>query len=135
MVSNIISAISTAIYEEFGDGYEVYKDKVKQGLKEPCFFITCINPITTHFMGKRYKRDNQFCIQYLNERETYVERYEVLNKINNLLEYLIVAGNTLRGTNMSSNIDYETVTFLVNYNTAYYQVEDEDIGMDTLILE
>ena len=49
MINNIISAISNAIYLEFGDEYEIYTQDVKQGLQEPCFSIFCINPSIRQF--------------------------------------------------------------------------------------
>ena len=65
MINSIIEAISISLNEEFGDGYETHMEEIKQGLKEPCFFITCLNPTTELFLGKRYFRTNQFCISIL----------------------------------------------------------------------
>ena len=39
MINEIIEAISVALNEEFGDEYEIYRESVRQDLKEPCFFI------------------------------------------------------------------------------------------------
>lgn len=36
MIDKIIDAISTTIYAEFGDDYEIYTESIEQGLKEPC---------------------------------------------------------------------------------------------------
>ena len=33
--------------------------KSSKGLKEPCFFIACLNPNNNLFLGKRYERTNQ----------------------------------------------------------------------------
>ena len=46
MINSIIEAISISLNEEFGDGYEIHMEEIKQGLKEPCFFIACLNPTT-----------------------------------------------------------------------------------------
>ena len=43
-VNMIIEAIAAALNGEFGEEYTVYAEDVKQGLSEPCFFISCINP-------------------------------------------------------------------------------------------
>ena len=64
MINSIIEAISVALNGEFGDSYKTYTQDVKQGLKEPCFFVSCINPTHRLFRGKRYFKENQFCIQY-----------------------------------------------------------------------
>ena len=39
MINAIISGISITLDGAFG--YEVYGEEIKQGLKEPCFFIKC----------------------------------------------------------------------------------------------
>ena len=44
MINKILDAISNALNEEFGDEYEIYSEDIKQDLKEPCFFIICLNP-------------------------------------------------------------------------------------------
>ena len=64
MINSIIEAISVALNEEFGDGYKIHMEEIRQGLKEPCFFIQCLNPTHELFLGKRYLQTNQFCIQY-----------------------------------------------------------------------
>lgn len=64
MINSIVEAISCSLNKEFGDDYEIHNEEIKQGLKEPCFFIACLNPNNNIFLGKRYERTNQFCIQY-----------------------------------------------------------------------
>jgi hypothetical protein len=59
MINSIIEAISVSLNGEFGDDYEIHMEEIKQGLKEPCFFIACLNPTNNLFMGKRYERTNQ----------------------------------------------------------------------------
>ena len=73
-VNLIIEAIAAALNGEFGEEYAVYAEEVKQGLSEPCFFISCINPsdrqlmgnANRHFLAARYYRENRFCIQYFS---------------------------------------------------------------------
>ena len=64
MINSIIEAVSVALNGEFGDGYESLMEELKQGVEEPCFCIFCLNPTKDLFLGKRYFRANQFCIQY-----------------------------------------------------------------------
>lgn len=60
MINSIVEAISCSLNKEFGDDYEIHNEEIKQGLKEPCFFIACLNPNNNLFLGKRYERTNQF---------------------------------------------------------------------------
>ena len=88
MISSIIKGISVAINTEFGDGYTIYTESIEQGLKEPCFFISCLNPTNKVFFGERYFRTNQMCIQYIPTK-TRVEKEEcnsVVEMLFNCLE-------------------------------------------------
>ena len=69
MINEIIAAISVALDAEFGDDYEIYMEEIKQDLKEPCFFVQCINPTTKLFRGERYFQSNPCCIQYFPKSE------------------------------------------------------------------
>lgn len=50
-VNLITDAISIALNGEFGDGYTNYTENVKQGLKEPCFFISVSTPPMNFSLG------------------------------------------------------------------------------------
>lgn len=67
MINTIIESISVALNAEFGDKYKIHREEKRQGLKEPCFFVQCLNPMEELFLWKRYFRQNQFCIQYFPE--------------------------------------------------------------------
>ena len=117
MINEIVSAISNAIYLEFGDEYEIYTEDVKQGLKEPCFSISCINPSIKQFFDKKYKTTNLFNILYFPKNE------EIENEINNVrerlfncLEYINDENYVLRGTNMNTQTVDGVLNFFVNYD-------------------
>lgn len=117
MINEIVSAISNAIYLEFGDEYEIYTEDVKQGLKEPCFSISCINPSIKQFFDKKYKTTNLFNILYFPKNE------EIENEINNVrerlfncLEYINGENYVLRGTNMNTQTVDGVLNFFVNYD-------------------
>ena len=55
MINSIIEGISIAINTEFGERYTIYTESVEQGLKEPCFFISCLNPTSKVFLGEQIK--------------------------------------------------------------------------------
>jgi hypothetical protein len=80
-VKKLIDAIAEALFQEFGSKYEIYTEKVEQGLTEPCFMIRCVNPTKNVHLGVRYKRTNQFVIQYIpSTSEAYEECNSVLEK-------------------------------------------------------
>ena len=103
MINAIMESISISLHAEFGDTYEIYREVKKQGLKEPCFFIQCLNPTNKLFFHKRYFRQNQFCIQY------------------SCLEYLEVEGSLVMGTKMRYEVMEGILHFFVNYDMFVYK--------------
>lgn len=117
MINSIVDAISISLNSEFGDAYEIYTQKVEQGLQEPCFSIFCLNPTNTQFLGKRYLRKNMFCIQYFpesNEEET--ECNNVLERLFDCLEIINVQGDLFRGTKMNGEVVDGVLNFFINYD-------------------
>lgn len=134
MINSIIEAISVSLNEEFGDDYEIHMEEIKQGLKEPCFFIACLNPTNNLFMGKRYERTNQFCIQYFPKSdEVQRECNGVAERMYECLEYITIEGDTkpIRGSAMKHEVIDDVLNFFVNYD--FFTVKTEDnTAMETM---
>lgn len=64
MIKLLIESIAIALESAFGEGVTIYWEDVEQDLKEPCFFIQCLEAGNNLFRGKRYYHTHQFCIQY-----------------------------------------------------------------------
>ena len=132
MINAIIEAISIALNAEFGDGYEIHMEEIKQGLIEPCFFISCVNPTTDLFMGKRYFRANQFCIQYFPQSsDIQRECNDAAERMCWCLEYIAVDGDIFRGNKMKYEVVDEVLRFFVNYDCFVYRTE-QDVFMEVL---
>jgi hypothetical protein len=133
MINSIIEAISISLNAEFGDSYKNYTEEVKQGLKEPCFFISCINPTHNLFLGKRYFRENQFCIQYFpaDKQRAKEECNSVAERMEFCLEWLTVTGDLVRGSKMKYEVVDGILNFFVNYDLFVYKVTDSDT-MDSI---
>lgn len=128
MINSIIEAISISLNEEFGDDYETHMEEIKQGLKEPCFFITCLNPTTELFLGKRYFRTNQFCIQYFPEtNEKQRECNGVAERMLQCLEYITIYGEDkpIMGTKMKYEVVDGVLNFFVNYDCFIRKTEQQ----------
>lgn len=128
MINSIIEAISISLNEGFGDGYETHMEEIKQGLKEPCFFITCLNPTTELFLGKRYFRTNQFCIQYFPEtNEKQRECNGVAERMLQYLEYITIYGEDkpIMGTKMKYEVVDGVLNFFVNYDCFIRKTEQQ----------
>lgn len=145
-VNLIIEAIATALNGEFGEEYTVYAEDVKQGLSEPCFFISCINPsdrqlmgnANRHFLAARYYRENRFCIQYfpLEENNGRQESYDKAERLFGCLEEISADGDIIRGTDMNFEYTDGILSFFVSYNFFVYRTREptvmEKFGRDVL---
>lgn len=117
MINAIISAISASIYDEFGGGYEIYKEKIEQGLKEPCFLLNSLSQSSKQFFSARYKKNNLFSIQYFpSTNEVKAECNDVAERLNNCLEWIDVNGDLIRGTNSNSEVQDDILNYSINYN-------------------
>lgn len=127
MINSIIEAISISLNAEFGENYEIYSEAKKQDLKEPCFFISCINPTSKLFLGKRYFRKNQFCVQYFpkSQAKEKEECNAVAERLFLCLEWLDVRGDAVMGTKMSAEVSDGILHFFVNYDMFVYRVREE----------
>lgn len=129
MINSIIESISISLYTEFGDDYTIYTESIEQGLQEPCFFVFCINPTNQLFLGKRYFRENGFCLQYFPKDENQAKQEEnaVAERLYSCLEYISVSGKLLRGTKMKYQIVDGVLNFFVNYDFFVYKTVDLNI--------
>ncbi len=136
-VNLIIEAIAAALNGEFGEEYAVYAEEVKQGLSEPCFFISCINPsdrqlmgnANRHFLAARYYRENRFCIQYfpLEENNGRRESYDKAERLFGCLEEINADGDIIRGTDMNFEYTDGILSFFVSYNFFVYKTREPTV--------
>ena len=132
-IQNLIDAIAEALFQEFGSGYEIYTEKVEQGLQEPCFMIRCLNPTKNVFLGRCYKRTNQFSIQYIPSTEEIVEEcISVLERLYECLEDVIVFDKPIHGTELHGEITDDILTFTVNYDGFVLKDPEEIPNMEDL---
>ena len=138
MINSIIESISVALNAEFGDKYKIHREEKRQGLKEPCFFIQCLNPMEELFLWKRYFRQNQFCIQYFPEDKLHgkQECYAVGERLFSCLEYLDVGGDLVMGTKRKYEVVDGILHFFVNYDLFVYKVAEpvpfmEEVSSET----
>ena len=130
-IKELIDAIAEALFQEFGSGYEIYTEKVEQGLTEPCFLIRCLNPTKNRFLGRCYKRTNQFSIQYIpSTAEAIEECASVLERLFECLENVILSGKPVHGTELQGQITDGILTVTVNYDGFVMKTEEQYIMED-----
>lgn len=131
MTNTIIEAISTALDAEFGEDVEIHMEEIRQGLTAPCFFIVSLNPTTELFLGKRYFKANNFCIQYFPESaKGQRECNGVAERMGWCLEYITVNGDKCRGTKMHHEVVDGVLNFFVEYDFFVYKQEANEVMGD-----
>lgn len=129
MVNDLIDGISVKLNQVFGGGVRIYSESVKQGLKEPCFFIAVLNPTQSPMIGTRYFREHPFDIHYFPSKDGgNQEIQDVASKLFDALEYVtLLNGDLVRGTEMHYEKVDDVLHFFVKYNMfVYKQVEKAD---------
>ena len=71
-ISEMISAITRKIKDKYPE-VTVYKDKVKQGFKTPCFFVTCLNAEQNKVGRDKYDREYLFNVRFHMKEPDRVE--------------------------------------------------------------
>ena len=118
MINKIIVGIAQALNGAFGADYEIHCQEIEQDLKEPCFLILLLNASNEKLVGDRYSRKQPFDILYFPEskNDSRNEMYEVMDKLNDALEYINLGDGLLRGINMKGQIIDDVLHFFVDYN-------------------
>ncbi len=133
MENKIINAIAKALSSEFGSKYTVYAEKVKQGAKKPCFFISPESVCEIPFPMGRYFRENIFSVSYSPEGENNNREYgSVLERLYRCLEYISLPDGLTRGSHMSCTADGELLKFTVHYDMFVYKPKEPVSKMERL---
>lgn len=132
MVNSVISAVSNALYEEFGSNHTIYADNVEQNLTRPCFYINVIRPAKLPGSIGREKMSVPLVVQYfpdnLGMRTIW---YEVAERLFQCLKYPTYDGVVYRGTDLKYDVSDDKINFYVKYDfftkTQETDVEDNSI--------
>ena len=130
-IQNLIDAIAEALFQEFGSGHEIYTEKVEQDLKEGCFLIRCLNPTKNQYLGRCYKRTNQFAIQYIpSTTDANEECASVSERLFECLENVILHEKPIHGTDLNCEITDGILTFTVNYDGFVLKQNDTETNIE-----
>ena len=116
MINDIINGIAIKLNEVFGSDYKIYKENVKQGLKEPCFSIVMLEVTESAKLPNRCFRSYPFDIHYFPKTKTKTEMYNVAEQLLIELEYITILDNLCRGTKMRYEVVDGVLHFFVNYD-------------------
>lgn len=129
MVNTIIDAIASKLSSELGEGFTVYKERQEQGVNFPCFFIFLRSSNQKKMIGRRYFIEQKFTIEYHPGTDNKnSEIHDMVDRLNEILEYITAEGNLYRGTKMNCKVVNGILRFYVNYNFYVYK-ETEPIDV------
>lgn len=134
MIAKIVKGISDKLYESYGkEQYKVYTEQVKQGFKEPCFFVLLINPTNQNLFNKLKRRSNTFDIHYFPKNENdYEDIYTKIDELFEILEFVDIEGlGKIRGRDMEVEFKNGVLHFFVNYSV-FVQKEDSIEDMEDI---
>lgn len=140
VIKKIIDGISIKLNEIFGDDYEIYDNKVEQGMKKPCFFIYFLDGDINRQIGlgvKSYLDVLHFDIVGFSKNDSRIELNDMSDKLRYGLEYITLADKTLiRANNLKSKIEDDVLHFFIDYKifTSQKDSEKEDIKMNKIQL-
>ena len=127
MMNSITEAIGASLYGEFGDRYRIYREAVMQGLEEPCFIISPLEPGARQFVGRRYFRENPFCIQYFPRQGNANEECSaVAERLFSCLEHVTAEEGLMRGSGMRYKVVDGVMSFFVNYDCFTRKTGEEE---------
>ncbi|AYB38529.1 hypothetical protein D5F52_09800 [Brevibacillus laterosporus] len=112
-INDVRNAVMSAIKKAYPTA-KVYGDRLPQGFKEPCFFVLMLESSQDKELNRRYKRFQPFDIHYFASSNS--ERYEVAEKLTDILGLVEMQGKPIRGTKMRHTIVDDVLHFLVDYN-------------------
>lgn len=120
MANDNINAMAVALDSEFGADYEIHTEQIRQGMKEPCFFISLISQATDKYPSGRYRVRNLMRVLYFPKSEDCAKE-ECLNAAERMRWALEVISPPdteirLRGTDMHYEIVDDVLNFFVNYS-------------------
>ena len=136
IVNDIIDGIAKAIYDEFGDGYTIYKEQIPQNADTPCFFI--LNTFSTlgRYLGERFKSKNHYVIQYIppDDSDVRSECYDAAQRLALCLEFIDDGdGGYIRGCNFQYTVTEDLMEFIADFNIYALKSEKKD-NMETITL-
>ncbi|TPG75602.1 hypothetical protein EEL32_24040 [Brevibacillus laterosporus] len=112
-INDVRRAVMTALKRAFPSS-TIYGEQLPQGFKEPCFFVLMLEGSQDKELDRRYKRFHPFDIHYFTSLNS--ERYEVAEKLADVLELIDLQGKPIRGIKMRHTIVDDVLHFFVDYN-------------------
>ena len=137
MTNEFIDAITTTLYQHFGESYTYYVEDIEQNFKKPCFMVNTLNPSIRSTGIRSYHRVIPIVIHYFTDKDNTSSAkkdcYLVAEDILESLEYLTVNNKLFRGEDISWELVEGVLQFFITYRLdAIREIEEVLIEEGTL---
>lgn len=128
-VNLVRDSIISALDQHFPE-VKIYGEEIKQGFKEPCFFVKLFPVSQDQLLGRRYQRSHSFDIHYFAESNE--ELHDMAEQLYDKMELISLGGSFIRSTGMRHEIVDGVLHFFVDYNFHLQRSVDPDPLMQSM---
>ena len=140
ITEKIVSAVSTAIYDEFhndfGNDMVISKEDVNQNLEDNTFTITAIKPSLKRETSTVYKNSITINICYfpsVTKESNNIKIYDVIERLDKITDILKVSEDlSIHGTNQDNNVNDNVLTYVVSFVTRIFEKTIYDNLMESI---
>ncbi|MGD9678428.1 MAG: DUF6838 family protein [Vulcanibacillus sp.] len=111
-INDIRDGVIYTIKQQFPT-MKIYGEEVKQGFREPCFFIKVLQLDHAKEINRHYIRTHSFDVHYFGLSNE--DMHNVADNLYNILEYISITGGLCRGVRMKHEIVDRALHFFVDY--------------------
>ncbi|WP_313731420.1 phage tail terminator family protein [Cohnella nanjingensis] len=130
VTTNMVRDGVNAVLDAAFPGVEIHGEEIKQGLKEPCFFVKLLDAAADRELGRRYRRILSFDIHYFGRDNR--EMHDVAEKLYDILDVLNVGVGAFPGMAMKHEIVGRVLHFFVDYTFLVWRQRPDDPVMGTM---
>lgn len=131
-INNLTDAIIKQLDEKI-PGITAYDEKIRQGFKEPCFFIKILTSGQDKELNNRYKKHVVYDIHYFSDKEEInTDCNNMADRIYEVLENVNVKGKLYRANKMTHEITDDVLHFNLQFDYHVVKSSQETPKMNKL---
>lgn len=133
MIQSILNGMAEEIVMEFGDGYEIYTEKIEQGLAKPCFYLSCADTRQNRFRGEVHLVEHRFMVLYFpKSEEVNAECMATADRLWSVLEFIDTKHGRFMGKQMQADVRDGVLNFNLTYGGHFRKSEKPAEYMENL---
>ncbi len=117
MINKLIDGVCRAIYNEFGEEYHIYTEKIEQRFTRPCFFAEVTDSSMELFRGDRYYMKNKVLVTYYPcYKDKNANMAKTAVRLSLCLNEIIVDDAPLMGLNCKQSFEKDSLAACAEYS-------------------